>query len=199
VEVDCLRADGQTETRTVLVEAGTSGPEAGDEFGDAVPIVSVDKLQAETVGHPWREVGLYRGVADVRLGDPGSAPGCEFAIVNDTPWLATAEGVPVLSESATPVAVQIAGEWGSPHLLDDAVGQVFLFYTRGGEVYMRRRAGLRGEWTDERQITEGGDASEPWAGKNDRGELVMVCGREGGRLAVMRSVDDGRTWTENGP
>ena len=196
VEIDCVRADGQTETRTVLIEAGMSGPSAGDEFGDVVRVAECDKLLAETTGYPWRDVGLYRGVADVRLVDPQSAPGCEFAIVNDTPWLMSADGVPVESETATPVALQIAGEWGSPHLLDDAVGQIFLFYTRDGDVVMRKRPGLPGQWDAERQLTEGHDAREPWAGKTDRGELVMVCSRAGGALMVMRSLDDGRSWEE---
>jgi hypothetical protein len=196
VEIDCVRVDGQIETRTVQVEAGTSGPSGEDEFGDVIAVVPAPKLVAETVGEPWREVGLYRGVADVRLVEPASAPGCTFTIVNDSPWLAAPDGVPVEQQAATPVAVQIAGESGSPHLVDDAVGQVFLFYTQDGEVYMRKRAGLPGEWDVERQVTQGRDASEPWAGKNERGELVMVVSRDGGRLAVMRSVDDGRNWEE---
>jgi hypothetical protein len=196
VEIDCVRVDGQIETRTVLVEAGASGPRGEDEFGDVIPVVPPPKLGAEAVGEPWREVGLYRGVADVRLVEPASAPGCTFAIVNDSPWLAAPDGVPVEQQAATPLAVQIAGESGSPHLVDDAVGQVFLFYTRDGEVYMRKRAGLPGEWDLERQLTQGRDASEPWAGKNERGELVMVVSRDGGRLAVMRSLDDGRNWEE---
>ncbi len=196
VEIDCVRTDGEVETRTVLLEAGKSGPGVSDEFGDVVPVVQRDKLLAERAGHPWRECGLYRGVADVRLVDPQNAPGCRFAIVNDAPWLASPDGVPVESEMATPVAVQIAGEWGSPHLLDDAVGQIFLFYTRGGNVFMRKRPGLPGDWDAERQLTEGRDAREPWAGKSDRGELVLVCSRECGRLSVMRSLDDGRSWEE---
>ncbi len=196
VEVDCLRADGQTETRTVLVEVGTHGPGSGDDFGDAVPVADDAKLIAETVGYPWREVGLYRGVAGVRLVEPASAPGCRFTIVNDAPWLASADGVPVEAERATPVAVQLTGEWGAPHILDDAVGQLFLCYARGGDLFMRTRPGLPGEWSAERRLTDGGDAQEPWAGKSDRGELTVVCSRAGGRLSVLRSLDDGRSWED---
>lgn len=196
VEIDCVRADGQTETRTVTVPVGAAGASAGDEFGDVVPVVTSDKLIAERAGYSWAEVGLYRGVADVRLVEPASAPGCCFAIVNDAPLLASPEGVPVESERATPVAVQMVGEWGDPHLLDDAVGQIFLFYTRGGDVMMQKRAGLPAEWQPEQRITEGSDAAEPWAGKSACGELTVVCSRRGGRLSVLRSLNDGRTWEE---
>ena len=196
VEVDCVRADDGIETRTVLVEAGTHGPIGADEFGDALLVAEDEKLLAEAVGSPWAQVGLYRSVSDVRLVSPASAPGCRFTIVNDTPWLASADGVPVENEQATPVAVQLAGQWGSPHLFDDAVGQVFLFYARGGDLFMRTRAGMPADWSDERQLTDEGDVHEPWAGKTAHGELVAVSGRGAGRLSVMRSLDDGRSWEE---
>ncbi len=196
VEIDCIRCDEEIETRTVTIPLGTSGPQGEDEFGDVLPVVETEKLVAEDVGSPYEEVGLYVGVQDVRLIDPPSAPGCRFTIVNDVPLLASAAGVPVESERATPVAVQMAGAWGGPHLLDDAVGQVFLLYAEGGDIYMRRRAGLPGEWTEPRRLTEGGDASEPWAGKDARGQLVVVCSRGGCRACLLRSLDDGRTWEE---
>ncbi len=144
VEIDCVRCDDEIETRTVTVQAGTSGPSQDDEFGDVVPVVEGDKLPAESVGSPYRKVGLYVGVADVRLIEPQSAPGCEFAIVNDVPWLASPDGVPVDAETATPVAVQMVGAWGGPHLLDDAVGQVFLFWANGGDILMRGAVGGQG-------------------------------------------------------
>jgi len=196
VEIDCVRVDDEIETRTVTIPAGTAGPDANDEFGDVIRLVEREKLLAENAGSPYREVGLYTGVADVRLVEPASAPGCRFTIVNDVPWLASAEGVPVEAEAATPVVLQMARAWGSPHLLDDAVGQVFLFYVEGGDVQMRRRSGLPGEWRAARAVTDTGDLDEPWAGKDDRGELVVVCSRADGRLAVLRSRDDGRTWEE---
>ena len=196
VEIDCVRVDDEVETHTVTVPAGTAGPDASDEFGDVIPVVDRGKLNAEGVGRPYREVGLYVAVADVRLVAPGSAPGCRFTIVNDTPWLASADGTPVVAEAATPVAVQLGGAWGSPHLLDDAVGQVLLFYVDEGEIMMRRRAGLPGEWTEARRITDYGDAEEPWAGKDARGQITLVCSRAGGQVQVLRSPDDGRSWEE---
>ncbi len=196
VEIDCVREDGEIETRTVTIPAGTAGPDANNEFGDVIRLVERDKLLAESTGSPYREVGLYTGVADVRLVEPASAPGCKFTIVNDVPWLASVEGVPVEAEAATPVALQMARAWGSPHLLDDAVGQVFLFYVDGGDIHMRRRSGLPGKWSEARAVTDTGDLDEPWAGKDERGELVVVCSRADGRLAVLRSRDDGRTWEE---
>ena len=196
VEIDCVREDEGIETRTVAIPAGTAGPDANDEFGDVIRLVEREKLLAEHTGSPYREVGLYAGVADVRLVEPGSAPGCEFTIVNDVPWLASADGVPVEAEAATPVALQMARAWGSPHLLDDAVGQVFLFSMDGGDIQMRRRSGLPGEWSAVRAVTDTGDLDESWAGKDARGELVVVCSRADGRPAVLRSRDDGRTWEE---
>lgn len=196
VEIDCVRADSVIETWTVTVPAGTAGPDQDDEFGDAIPVVARPKLVAESVSSPYRNVGLYRAVADVRLVEPQSAPGCRFTIVNDVPWLAAADGVPVETERATPVAIQMARMWGNPHLMDDAVGQLFLFFAAGGDIYMRRRAGLPGEWTAARRITEGGDADEPWAGKDATGTMVLVCSRGGGRVSVLRSIDDGETWEE---
>ncbi|MGD9495688.1 MAG: hypothetical protein AB7Y46_05195 [Armatimonadota bacterium] len=198
VEIDCIREDEGIETRTVTIPAGTAGPSQDDEFGDAVPVAQGAKLVAESVGGPYHEVGLYVGVADVRLIEPASAPGCEFTIVNDAPWLASPEGVAVQSERATPVAVQVIGAWGDPHLLDDAVGQLFLFWAEDGDIWMRRRAGLPGPWTEARRVTDEGDAQEPWAGKDERGQLVVVCSRAGGRLQVLRSPDDGRSWEEVG-
>ncbi len=196
VQIDCVRADEEIETRTVLVEASTSGPSSGDPFGDAVPVVEADRLAAEAVGYPWREVGLYVGVADARLVEPESAPGCRFTIVNDTPLLACAGGVPVATEEVTPVALQITGAWGEPHLYDDAVGQVFLFQSRGGDIFMQKRPGLPGAWSRLRRLTEGGDAQEPWGAKSAKGELLMACSRAGGRLFIARSLDDGEHWEE---
>lgn len=196
VEIDCVRDDGQIETHTVTIPAGTKGPDADDEFGDVIRVVERSKLPAESVGSPYRNVGLFRGVADVRLVEPSSAPGCIFTIVNDVPWLASDKGVPVEAEQATPVAVQITGQWGSPHLLDDAVGQLFLFWVDNGDIYMRSRSGLPGEWTDARAVIDTGDAEGPWAGKNAHGQMLVVCSRVGGRTMVLRSCDDGRTWEE---
>ncbi len=196
VEIDCVRVDGQIETRTVTIPAGTRGPDGDDEFGDAIPIVEGDLLAAEDTGSPYRDVGLYVAVVEVRLVDPQSAPGCEFTIVNDVPWLADDAGVPVVRGEATPWAVQIGARQGQPHLLDDAVGQLFLFYVREGNLWMRRRSGLPGEWAEARRITDGGDASEPSACKDGSGRLIVACGRDGGGARLLRSRDDGRTWEE---
>ncbi len=196
VEVDCRRTDGAIETQSVTIPAGASGPNANDPFGDAIVIVETEKLCAEHKDSPHEGVGLYVGVTDVRLADPASAPGCKFTIVNDTPLLASADGIPVSPAAATPVALQITGAWGSPHVLDDAVGQVFLLWVEEGNVLMSRRAGLPGAWSLPRRITEGGDADEPWADKDECGRMTLVCKRGGGKTQIITSPDDGANWEE---
>jgi len=198
VDLDCLRADDSIETRRITIPAGTRGPGGGDDFGDVVRVSDIDKLRAEEKAWPYPDTGLYVGVAEVRLVEPEQAPGCKFSIVNDVPFLASPEGVPVEAKHATPVALQVVGAWGSPHILDDAVGQLFLFYADRGDICMCRRAGLPGQWTAARRITENGDSDEPWATKDDCGRLLLVVNRSGSRVQIVRSVDDGSRWEEVG-
>ena len=163
-----------------------------------VRVSDIDKLRAEEKAWPYPDTGLYVGVAEVRLVEPEQAPGCKFSIVNDVPFLASPEAVPVEAKHATPVALQVVGAWGSPHILDDAVGQLFLFYADRGDICMRRRAGLPGQWTAARRITENGDSDEPWATKDDCGRLLLVVNRSASRVQIVRSLDDGRRWEEVG-
>ncbi len=196
VEVDCKRADGAIETKHMTIPAGAAGPDASDPLGDAITVVETEKLCAEDKESPHEGVGLYVGVADVRLVEPASAPGCRFSIVNDVPLLASTDGIPVNAATATPVALQMTGAWGSPHVMDDAVGQVFLLWVEEGNILMSRRAGLPGAWSLPRRITEGGDADEPWADKDDCGRMTLVCKRGGGKTQIITSPDDGAHWEE---
>ncbi len=196
VEVDCQRADGVVETKSMTIPAGSAGPDASNPLGDAIVVVETEKLCAEDKDSPYEGVGLYVGVTDVLLVEPSSAPGCRFSIVNDTPLLASADGIPVSAAAATPVALQITSAWGSPHVMDDAVGQLFLLWVEKGNVLMSRRAGLPGAWSLPRQITEGGDADEPWADKDDCGRMTLVCKRGGGKTQIITSSDDGAHWEE---
>ncbi len=196
VEIDCVRGDGCVETKRVTIPAGSKGPDGDDPFGDVVRVVEIDKLRAEEKTWPYPDTGLYVGVVEVRLVEPEGAPGCKFAIVNDVPLLASPEGVPVEVKAATPVALQIVGAWGNPHVLDDAVGQLFMFYVERGNIQMSRRAGLPDSWSAPRRVTEGGDGDEPWADKDDRGQLILVCNRGINEVQMLRSLDDGRHWEE---
>ncbi len=196
VAIDCKRADGSTETRNVTVPAGLAGPGSGDEFGDVVPVVEIEKLLAEGAASPYAGTGHYVAVTDVRLVEPATAPGCAFTIVNDGPVLASAAGVPIDGGAATPVALQVTGVWGRPHVLDDAVGQLFMFWVANGDVFMSRRPGLPGSWSAPRRVTEGNDADEPWAAKDASGRMVLMCRRGADRTEIITSCDDGARWEE---
>jgi len=196
VDLDCRRLDGLIETRRVTIEEGTKGPSIDDDFGDVIRVAEVDKLLAEDKGQPWAGTGLYVGISDVRLVDPPQAPGCRFDIVNDVPVLCSVDGIAVAGRKATPIAVQVVGAWGNPHLTDDAVGQLFMFWAERGDIFMSHRRGLPRNWVSPRRITGGGDADEPWGGKDEAGQLTLVCMRGGHRAQVLRSRDDGRHWEE---
>lgn len=196
VEIDCRRVDDEVETVRVLVPEGARGPDESDAFGDVIRVVETAKLMAEQQGAPYAGSGLYVGVDDIRLVAPESAPGCRFTVVNDVPVLCGTGGVPVKSNQATPVALQIVGMWGNPHVLDDAAGQLMMFWADRGDIYMSKRTGLRGRWSAPRRITERGDADEPWAEKDDTGQVVVVCNRGMKGAQVLRSRDDGDHWEE---
>ena len=196
VDVDCRRLDGGVDTIRVTVPAGSRGPSSEDEFGDVIRLNKVAKLTAENKEPPYAETGLYVGVSDVRLVEPSAAGGCRFTVVNDTPLLCSDKGVGVRRKRATPVALQITGAWGNPHLLDDAVGQVMMFWVERGDVHMSTRPGLSSQWSSPRRITDGGDADEPWAAKDASGCITLVCSRGGQRTQVLMSRDDGRRWRE---
>lgn len=193
VELDCVRADGMTETVRGTVPAGTQGPDAEGALGQVVPVSRAEKGQAEETIWPFKGCGLYTAVTGARM---VSGSDCRFTVVNDTPLLAATSGVLVTERQATPVALQIGRSIPSgPHLMDDAVGQVFLFYEREGQIWMRRRAGLPGGWQEPRQITFSGTNREPVAEKDGAGKLRLLWMRKGGTSCLL-SHDDGEAWME---
>ncbi|MFH1329798.1 MAG: hypothetical protein ABIJ48_03975 [Actinomycetota bacterium] len=195
VELDCRLGDGATETVRVVIPAGTEGPDAEKPLSDVVPVKVVGKWTAEKRQAPYRGSGLYVAVTGARLVEPAGAT-CEFAIVNDAPLLANAGGVPVQKRKATPVALQLGVTNPSgPHLMDDAVGQIFLFYAREGEIWMRRRPGLPGTWQEAKQVTSDGDNQEPCVEKDEVGRLRLFR-QHGGDTATSVSADDGENWVE---
>ena len=194
LELDCRRADGATETVRVEVPAGVTGPNEQRPLSDVTPLVTTDKVVAEDVGAPYAGSGFFTEVTAVRLVGRGK---CKFTIVNDTPLLASANGVLVAEGRAALVALQ-TGEHlvpSGPHLMDDAVGQVFLFYAREGQIHMRRRRGLVSAWEEPKQLTQTGTNRHPCAEKDGRGRLRLGWQR-GGDTAQLMSLDDGEHWVE---
>lgn len=191
VDVDCVLADGSQETRRIALAAGLKGPGPDDPFGDAVRLCTIPKLRAETLVSPYRGSGQYRGIADIRLVSPQSAPGVRFRIVCDVPFLASPLGVPVTRAASAPVALQLSGRWGDPHLACDGLGQIFALYTDDGEVRVHRRPGLLGEWDAGTVVGGDGLASQPWAGKGGSGGLQVVYQVEGMGTMAASSRNDG--------
>ncbi|MBU0611383.1 MAG: hypothetical protein KKI08_26120 [Armatimonadetes bacterium] len=193
VELDCRRGDGSIETVRVVIPAGTEGPNEEKAVSDVLPIKTVGKWTAEKRQAPYKGPGLYTAVTGARVVEPVGAA-CAFAVVNDVGLLASASGIPVEKRKSTPVALQLGVTNPSgPHLTDDAVGQVFMFYAREGEIWMRRRAGLPGDWQEAKQITTDGDNTEPCAEKDDAGRLRAFW-QHGGDVVSAVSVDDGGEW-----
>jgi len=193
VAMDCVLDTGEIETRTVTVPAGLKGPCAEAPFGDAVRIVDAPKMKAELGDAPYRGAGFYKGVSDIRLVDPSTAPGCQFTVVADAPFLASPDGVPMAPRKSSPVALQLDRPWGNPHLAADAVGQVFLLYTDEGDVRLWRRAGLEDDWSGGELITDDGISDYPWAGKDGRGTMAVARLRGQSTTTVELSRDDGRS------
>jgi len=75
-----------------------------------------------------------------------------------------------------------------------AVGQIYLFYTKDGDIWLTRRRGLAQPWEDGAQITSDGSSSDPAADKDDPG-LLMLFRQSGTSSARMISRDDGRNWS----
>lgn len=193
VSVECVLEDDMTETVAVVLEAGLKGPTAGDPLGDIVPIRSVPKLRAERLGSPYAGVGLYKGVNSVSITSGPPPAGLRFAIVNDNPWLSNPNSITVRANCYTPTAVQLIVLLTGIELLDDAVGQIYLFYTKDGDIWLTRRSGLAETWEDSEKITDDGQSSEPTAEKDDTGLLGLR--RQRGSVSVgASSRDDGRSW-----
>jgi len=193
VSVECVLEDETTETVGVVLEAGLKGPTAEDPLGDIVPIRSVAKLRAEKLSSPYRGVGLYQGVNAVSITSGPPPEDLRFAIVNDNPWLSNANSITVEANRRTPTLAQLIVLLTGIELLDDAVGQIYLFYTKDGDIRLTRRNGLSGPWEDSEQLTADGQSSEPSAEKDDSGRLGLW--RQRGAVSVgFSSRDDGRSW-----
>ncbi len=170
VEIDCIRGDAEIETVTVAVKAGLKGPTEENPFGDVV-------------------------LADIRLVEPATAEGCKFTVVGDAPFLQSSEGVMLKECASTPVAIQLGNIWGQPHVFEDDVGQLFMFFVRDGDIWFSKRAGLAAGWQTPRRVTSDASSAYPWADKDGSGRLILVRQR-GSRTVVAWSRDDGDAWEE---
>jgi hypothetical protein len=199
LEIDCVRADGVTETAFVQVPAGTRGPNVLYPLGDVLPLAPTFKLRAEGMTTPYATVGLYQAVADIRLVAPAQAPGCRCVVTADVPYLATPRGPQVPAEAAQFVALQLAPAGGiHPHLFEDAVGQLFLFRVTEGNIEMRKRRAISLPWDQPGIITSDGISDYPWATKDEQGRMILVREVGQGFTVVAWSRDDGETWEEVG-
>ena len=192
--IDCILANGSIERVPVQLTAGLHGPTDTDPLGDVVLLKPVHKLRAEALSSPYPGIGLYKGVAGVTVTSSPSPQDCRFALVNDNPWLASTGAIGIQARHRTPTAVQLMPPWAGIELLDDAVGQIYLFYTKDGDIWLTRRRGLAQPWESSAQITSDGSSSEPAADKDDPG-LLMLFRQSGIASAQMTSRDDGRNWS----
>jgi hypothetical protein len=194
VELDCRLENGSQETVRVVIPAGTRGPNADRPLSDVVALKAVGKWAAERKASPYRGCGLYVAVTGARVVEPAGAA-CRFTVVNDVGLLASPLGTPVEERRATPAALQLGWSGGAsgPHLMDDAVEQMFIFYAREGNIWMQRREGLANPWQEARQITSEGENTEPCAEKDEGGRLRLFWQREGDTVGWV-SVDDGEEW-----
>ncbi len=196
LEVDCEREDGEVETLPVRVPRGTQGPTELRPLGEVIALSAAVKLRAETLSSPYPTMGLYKAVRDIRLVEPESAPGCRCVVTADVPYLATPRGPVVRGLAAEFMALQLLPPGSRPHILEDGVGELFLFRVREGSIEMRRRRSLGLPWDPPRLITQGGEDDYPWAAKDERGRMILVRQTGEGYTVVAHSVDDGRTWEE---
>lgn len=192
--VNCILADSSIERVPVQLTAGLHGPTDTDPLGDVVLLKPVHKLHAESLSSPYQGVGLYKGVAGVTVTSSPPPQECRFALVNDNPWLASADAIGIQAQHRTPTAIQLMPPLAGIELLDDAVGQIYLFYTKDGDIWLTRRRGLAQPWEADEQITSDGSSSEPAADKDDPG-LLMLFRQYGITSAKLISRDDGRDWS----
>lgn len=193
VDVDCELVDGTWETRRVTIPAGSRGPCTDVPLGDAVRFCLVPKLKAEMAAAPYRGVGLYTGVRDIRLVSPASAPGCRFRVVGDAPFLADAAGPRVVPRRSVPTVVQADRLWGNPCLAQDRFGQIFAAYCEEGDIRVHRRAGMAGNWDGGTRVTNEGVRDEPALQKDGTGGLVLAMQRGDSQTRVSVSRDDWRS------
>ncbi len=196
VEIDCQRADDEIETITVAIPQGTRGPSVLDPFGEVILLRPVLKLLAETKDSPYPGCGFYQAVTDIRLVEPEQAPGCRFTVIADVPFLAHPQGVLINSKQASFVALQIGGNYGRPHIFEDAVGQLFLFDVQEGNIRMRRKGGLTSPWEAPRWVTNEGNSDYPWADKDNRGRIILSYQQGPSQVKLLHSPDDGHSWEE---
>ncbi len=100
------------------------------------------------------------------------------------------------SKLASFVSLQIGGPHGRPHIFEDAVGQLFLFDVREGNIRMRRKGGLTSPWEAPRWVTKGGNSDYPWADKDSRGRIILSYQQGPSQVKLLHSPDDGHTWEE---
>jgi hypothetical protein len=197
VEVDCILGDSSLETVQVTIPGGLQGASEENPWGEVKRLKHVSKQWAEKKPAPHPGAGFFVGVADIRLVSPASAEGCRLTVINDVPLLASAAGVTVHNQQPSHVVLQIAEVGGSgPHLLEDGVGQVFLVFERGGDIWLTRRKGLVGAWEELQPVTTEGGHSHPGGEKDVRARLHVSCEREGA-VRHLISEDDGREWVES--
>jgi len=94
------------------------------------------------------------------------------------------------------VALQIGGPHGRPHIFEDAVGQLFLFDVREGNIRMRRKGGLTSPWEKPRWVTNEENSDYPWADKDSRGRIILSYQQGPGQVKLLHSPDDGHSWEE---
>ena len=194
LEIDCVPADDEIETVPVQLASGLRGPDELDPLGDVVLIKPTPKLPAEKMPWPYAGAGLYKAVAGLRVTSSPPPQDCRFGIVNDNPWLARAGAVPVEAALDTPVALQLVRlVRGGLELLDDAVGQIYLFYTGDGDIWLTRRRGLTQPWEPRCRVTSDASSGEPAADKDDSGMLLLFRQMDSGS-GDLTSHDDGRNW-----
>jgi hypothetical protein len=195
VAVDCVREDGGAETLRMRVPGGTRGPNAAAPLGDVAPLRPTPKLRAEGLGSPYLGVGLYRAVTGMRLVEAEDPADCRCVVTTDVPFLHDPAGLIVPPAGAEFVALQLVPPQGRPHLLEDAVGQLFLLQVREGNVELRRRRALSLGWEAPRTITGDGNSDYPWAAKDQTGRMILVRQR-GEETVIAHSRNDGETWEE---
>lgn len=192
LDVDAVRWDGTLERVRVVVPAGMRGPCAEVPFGEVVRLRSTARMKAELVSAPYPGSGLYRGVADMRLASAGPASGCRCKVTADGPYLASPVGVKVENRVGTPVALQLDRAWGNPDLTEDQFGEIFVAYTREGNIELRRRGGLSGTWEEAQVMAGDGTSDYADVAKNGQGTLLVAYERDGQETVLVQSRDDGQ-------
>ncbi len=102
------------------------------------------------------------------------------------PFLANTEGVLIEHKRANFIALQLTGRANHPHLLEDAVGQLFLFDVAEGNIRVRRKPGLTGPWQPPRWVTQDGQNDYPWAAQDSRGSIILAYQSGADGVQILR-------------